>query len=87
MADYIDATTAAQEIDLAAREFADNVDKALFDPNLHEVVRKSILTAYAGGLRLASTLVMKSMEQGCSVPYVEIMGLYAELVSKSKEGE
>jgi hypothetical protein len=87
MADYVDSKTAAQEVDLAAREFADNVDKALFDPNLHEAVRKAILTSYAAGVRLASKLVMKSMEEGGSMAYVEIMDLYNELVLKSDEGE
>lgn len=88
MADYIDSKTAAQEVDLAASEFADNVDKALFDPNLHEAVRKAILTAYAAGVRLASKLVMKSMEEGSSsAAYIEIMDLYNELALKSKEGE
>ena len=88
MSEYEDAKTAAQEINLTAIDFADNVDNNLFDSNLHDAVRKSILTAYAGGLRLASKIVMRSMgEKSNSMAYVEIMDLYNELVLKSKEGE
>ncbi len=87
MADYVDSKTAAQEVDLAAREFADGVDKNLFATELSESVRKAILTAYAGGSRLASKLVMKSMEEGGSMVYVEIMDLYNELVLKSEESK
>ena len=88
MSEYEDAKTAAQEINLAAMEFADNVDKNFFDSHLHDAIRKSILTAYAGGLRLASKLIMKSIgEESNSMAYVEIMDLYNELVLKSKEGE
>lgn len=83
MADYENAATAVKEIDLAASEFADNVDKNLFDPNLHESVRKSILVAYKNGLRMASRLVMESMgEDSNSIAYIRIMDLYNELVLK-----